>query len=52
MHFQDLYNFDVDRVKKCVIHYATLDGRTIPFCAYNNLGYRQEIEKKYGKRLG
>jgi len=52
MHFQDLYNFDVDRVKKCVIHYATLDGRTIPFCAYNNLGYRQELEKKYGKRLG
>jgi len=52
MHFQDKYNFDVARVKKCVIHYATPDGRIIPFCAYNNFGYREEIEKAHSKELG
>jgi uncharacterized radical SAM superfamily Fe-S cluster-containing enzyme len=23
MHFQDVWNFDLDRVQKCAIHYAT-----------------------------
>ena len=45
MHFMDLYNFDKERVKRCVIHYAVPDGRLIPFCAYNNLGYRESIEE-------
>lgn len=49
MHFQDRYNFDVSRVRKCVIHYAVPDGRVIPFCAYNSCGYREEIEKIYAK---
>lgn len=22
MHFQDAYNYDIERVKRCVIHYA------------------------------
>jgi uncharacterized radical SAM superfamily Fe-S cluster-containing enzyme len=48
MHFQDLYNYDIERVKRCVIHYATPDGRIIPFCAYNGgPTYREEIERKY-----
>lgn len=34
MHFQDRYNFDVERVKRCVIHYSTPEG-VFPFCAYN-----------------
>jgi len=48
MHFQDLYNMDLERLKRCVIHYATPspERRIIPFCAYNTL-YREEIEKKY-----
>ncbi|HEX3014304.1 MAG TPA: radical SAM protein [Methanobacterium sp.] len=46
MHFMDPWNFDQDRVKKCVIHYAVPDGRIIPFCSMNTL-YRQEIEKKF-----
>lgn len=37
MHFMDPYNFDTDRVKRCVIHYATLEGTLIPFCSMNNL---------------
>ncbi|HTY91676.1 MAG TPA: radical SAM protein [Methanocella sp.] len=46
MHFMDPYNLDMERVQSCGIHYATPDGRIIPFCTYNIL-YRQEIEKKF-----
>ena len=49
MHFMDAHNFDTDRVRRCVIHYATPDGRLIPFCSYNNLGYRREIETAFGR---
>ncbi len=50
MHFMDPYNYDVDRVQRCVIHYATPDGRIIPFCAFNALPeiYRDKINKKFG----
>lgn len=51
MHFMDPYNFDQDRVKRCVIHYAVPDGRIIPFCAMNSI-YRQDIEKKFSKPFG
>ncbi len=46
MHFMDPFNFDQDRVRRCVIHYATPDGRIIPFCSMNNI-YRESIEEKY-----
>jgi len=46
MHFMDPFNFDEDRVKKCVIHYAVPDGRIIPFCTMNSM-YRQGIEEKF-----
>jgi uncharacterized radical SAM superfamily Fe-S cluster-containing enzyme len=46
MHFQDRYNYDVERVKRCVIHYAVPDGRIIPFCAYNSGPvFRTEVEQ-------
>jgi len=50
MHFQDLYNYDIERVKRCVIHYGTPDGRIIPFCAFNVLPemYRDKIHAEYG----
>jgi len=48
MHFQDLYNFDLNRVQRCGIHYATPDGRVIPFCAYNTL-HREEVEAKFSR---
>lgn len=35
--FQDLWNFDVERVKKCCIHVVTADRKLIPFCVYNNI---------------
>ena len=34
MHFQDRYNFDVERIKRCNILYSTPDG-IYPFCTYN-----------------
>jgi len=47
MHFMDPYNFDLERVQRCVIHYAVPDGRIIPFCTMNSI-HRTEIEKKFG----
>jgi len=52
MHFQDDYNYDIERLKRCVIHYVTPDGRIIPFCAYNGgPTYREEVEKKFSVPL-
>jgi hypothetical protein len=34
MHFMDRYNFDVERIKRCVIPYSTPEG-VYPFCTYN-----------------
>jgi len=47
MHFMDPYNFDIERVQRCVIHYAVPDGRIIPFCTMNSI-HRPEIERKLG----
>ncbi|MFW6383809.1 MAG: tetraether lipid synthase Tes [Halodesulfurarchaeum sp.] len=46
MHFMDPYNYDVDRVRRCDIHYAMPDGRAVPFCAYNVLPelYRDDVQ--------
>ncbi len=46
MGFQDIWNLDINRLKRCVIHTSTLDG-IIPFCSYHALGYADEIIKKY-----
>ncbi|MCD6452334.1 MAG: radical SAM protein [Acidobacteria bacterium] len=48
MHFMDLYNYDVERVKRCIIHYATPDGSIYPFCTYNGgPTFREKVEKKF-----
>jgi uncharacterized radical SAM superfamily Fe-S cluster-containing enzyme len=47
MHFMDPYNFDLERIQRCVIHYAVPDGRIIPFCTMNSI-HRPEVEKKLG----
>ena len=49
MAFMDSYNFDVNRVRRCVVHYITPDKKIIPFCAYNNI-HRVAIEKEYAAR--
>jgi hypothetical protein len=49
MHFQDLYNYDVERVRRCCVHYAVPDGRVIPFCAFNVIPqiYRDKIQERF-----
>jgi len=47
MHFMDPYNFDLERVQRCCIHYAVPDGRIIPFCTMNSI-HRTKIEEKLG----
>ena len=48
MHFMDSYNYDIERVKRCVIHYAAPNGLIYPFCAYNSGPvYRERIEKEF-----
>ncbi len=46
MHFMDPYNYDLDRVQRCCIHYGVPDGRIIPFCTMNTL-HRESIERAY-----
>jgi uncharacterized radical SAM superfamily Fe-S cluster-containing enzyme len=48
MHFMDAYNYDIERVKRCVIHYSAPDGMVYPFCTYNSGPcYREKIEKRF-----
>lgn len=50
MHFMDRYNYDLDRVSRCCIHYATPDGRLIPFCSYNSGPvHREQVWKKFAQ---
>ncbi len=53
MHFQDLYNYDIERTKRCVIHYAQPDGSIVPFCAFNVIPslYRDKVQKKYSMTI-
>ena len=50
MHFMDPYNFDLERIQRCCIHYAVPDGRIIPFCTMNSI-HREKIEQKLGVSL-
>jgi len=52
MHFQDNYNFELDRVQHCVIHYAAPDGRFYPFCTWNSGPcHRERLEEIYARPL-
>ncbi len=50
MHFMDLYNMDMERIQRCGVHYATPDGRVIPFCTYNTI-HRAQVERKFSTPL-
>ncbi len=50
MHFMDAYNFDLERVERCVIHYGFPGGKIVPFCTMNTL-HRKSLEKKYAVPL-
>jgi len=48
MHFMDNYNYDLQRVKRCAIHYAAPDGKLYPFCSYNSgHTHRDRVEREY-----
>lgn len=34
MAFQDVWTLDLERLQACFVHVVSLDGRLIPFCAY------------------
>ena len=52
MHFQDSFNYDIERVGRCSVHYVTPDCKIIPFCAYNRgIEIRVETEKKFSVPL-
>ncbi len=40
--FPDPYTFNIKQVMKCCIHELLPNGKTIPFCAYNNV-YRYRV---------
>ena len=51
MHFQDAYNFDLNRISQCLVHYGVIDPDDhskvleMPFCAFNSI-HRPIIEQK------
>jgi uncharacterized radical SAM superfamily Fe-S cluster-containing enzyme len=44
--FQDPYTLNVKQLMKCCIEEITPDGRLIPFCAYNSVGYREQVREQ------
>ena len=51
MHFMDRYNYDTERIKRCVILYSTVDG-IYPFCTINGgPTYRPFLEQMHARPL-
>jgi hypothetical protein len=44
--FQDPYTLNTRQLKKCCVAEIVPDGRLIPFCAYNSVGYREEVRER------
>jgi hypothetical protein len=50
MHFQDSYNYELDRSRHCVILYAAPDGRFYPFCTWNSGPcHRYRVEQAFAQ---
>jgi uncharacterized radical SAM superfamily Fe-S cluster-containing enzyme len=50
MHFQDVYNYEIDRSQHCVILYAAPNGRFYPFCTWNSGPcHRYNVEKAFSQ---
>jgi len=51
MHFMDAYNYDLERVSRCGVHYSAPDGKLYPFCSYNSgPTFRKRVERGVGWR--
>jgi uncharacterized radical SAM superfamily Fe-S cluster-containing enzyme len=46
MWFQDVWNVNIERLKRCLVHYSTPEG-IVPFCIYNGLGVGDAIRKRH-----
>ena len=44
--FMDPWTFNVKNVMKCCVEFLVPDGRMIPFCAYNSVGYREQVREQ------
>src|SRR5262249_971946 len=44
--FQDAYTLNVRQLMKCCVAELTPDGRMIPICAYNSVGYREAVRAR------
>ncbi|WP_307857301.1 radical SAM protein [Mycobacterium sp. SM1] len=44
--FQDPFTLNVKQLMKCCVQQVTPDGRLIPFCAYNSVGYREQVREQ------
>ena len=47
--FQDPYTLDVAKLRKCCVAEIVPDGRLIPFCAYNSVGYREQVREEMSR---
>jgi uncharacterized radical SAM superfamily Fe-S cluster-containing enzyme len=47
--FQDPYTLDVEKLRMCCVSEIAPDGRLIPFCAYNSVGYREQIRMEMAR---
>ncbi|KKM81835.1 hypothetical protein LCGC14_1325840, partial [marine sediment metagenome] len=54
MHFQDAYNMDLERTKRCIVHFGVAmpddTVKEISFCTMNSI-HRPEIEKLVAKQI-
>jgi uncharacterized radical SAM superfamily Fe-S cluster-containing enzyme len=48
--FQDPYTLDIGKLRKCCVSEITPDGRLIPFCAYNSVGYREQVRRELSRQ--
>jgi uncharacterized radical SAM superfamily Fe-S cluster-containing enzyme len=44
--FQDPFTLNVKQLMKCCVQQIVPDGRLIPFCAYNSVGYREQVREQ------
>ena len=50
--FQDSYTLDIEKLRKCCVAEIVPDGRLIPFCAYNSVGYREQVRMEQASANG
>jgi uncharacterized radical SAM superfamily Fe-S cluster-containing enzyme len=50
--FMDPWTFNVKNAMKCCVEFLVPDGRMIPLCTYNTVGYREQVAASLqGNRL-